>query len=225
MGKTLVSEYTITTPVFRLAFPAVDKASQIQGKGDFKFRITMLFENDKWNDELLPFRKLVKDLIEKKFGVGTQPPEGFNIAHLFKDGNLSVSKKSGEIYDGFENAKVINAASDYKRVVVDGGNKEKGIKPQEVLDVKNEIYAGCYYKAVVNAFLWDNVGGQGVSIGFLALQKVKDGKPFSVFADAAADFEPITTELLEGDKEKLFEPEVATGDVGETAKTNLLDQL
>ncbi|KKL22598.1 hypothetical protein LCGC14_2433810, partial [marine sediment metagenome] len=31
MGKTLVSESRITTPVFRLAFPAVEKASQIQG--------------------------------------------------------------------------------------------------------------------------------------------------------------------------------------------------
>jgi len=220
MGKTLVSESRITTPVFRLAFPAVEKASQIQGRGAFKFRITMLYPNGLWDTELKPLRLLVKDLIEKKYGVGTQPPTGFYLP--FKDGNLSLSKKTSEPYEGFVDSKVVNAASDYKRPVVDGGNADKGIKPQEIID-PSEIYAGCYCKASVNAYLWDNVGGQGVSIGFLALQKVKDGKPFSAFADAAEDFEPITSELLDTNKEALF---VAGGvETGNKVQPKLLDQI
>lgn len=224
MGKTLVSETRITTPVFRLAFPAVEKASQVNGQGAFKFRITMLFDNGLWDTELAPLRLLVKDLITKKYGAEPELPKGFYIP--FKDGNLSVSKKTGEIYDGFENTRVVNAASDYKRPVVDGGNAAKGIKPQEIID-PTEIYAGCYCKASVNAYLWDNMG-QGVSIGFLALQKVKDGKPFSAFADAAEDFEPITPELLDVSKEGLFEGGAGselTPQGAPAAKANLMNQL
>ncbi len=231
MGKTLISEVRITTPEFRLAFPAVHEASQVQGKGAFKFRITMLFQDALWNSELVPLRDLVKDLITKKFGAGVQPPKGFYIP--FKDGNLSISKKTGDPYDGFANTKVVNAASDYKRNVVDGGNAAKGIKPQEIID-PSEIYAGCYCRASVNAYLWDSYEG-GVSIGYLALQKTRDGKPFSAFADASEDFEPITPELTDTNKEELFEPNGIAGE--ETFKSdtirsregagepNLLDQL
>ncbi len=225
MGKTLVSERRITTPVFRLAFPAVNAASQVNGRGAFKFRITMLFDEKLWDTELAPLRALVKDLIVKKFGAEPQLPEGFYIP--FKDGNICVSKKTGEIYEGFPDTKVVNAASDFKRPVVDGGDAAKGIKPQEIID-PTEIYAGCYCKASVNAYLWDNMG-QGVSIGFLALQKVKDGKPFSAFADAAEDFEPITTELLDTDKEKLFEVDGVAGAAHQSDSdkptNNLMSQL
>ena len=216
MGKTLVSESRITTPVFRLAFPAVEKASQVQGKGAFKFRITMLFDIGLWDTELVPLRKIVKGLIEQKFGVGVSPPKDFYLP--YKNGNDSISKK-GEPYEGFTDTKVINAQSEFKRPVVDGGNAAKGIKPQEIID-SSEIYAGCYCKASVNAYLWDMYDG-GVSIGFLALQKVKDGEPFSAFANAAEDFEPITSELLDTNKEEFF----GVGDEVTKVKNDLMNQL
>ena len=218
MGKSLISERRITTPVFRLAFPAVNEASQVNNQGAFKFRITMLFESNLWDNELIPFRNLVKELIEQKFGVGIQPPAGFYIP--YKDGNGCLSKKTGEPYEGFPNTKVVNAQSEFKRPVVDSGNATKNIKPQEIID-PTEIYAGCYCKASVNAYLWDYMAG-GVSIGFLALQKIKDGKPFSAFADAAEDFEPITPELLDVNKKELFDTPTT---VDEKVKSDLMSQL
>ncbi len=216
MSKIVVSEDRITTPIFRLAFPAVFEPKP-NFKGALKYSIVALFSKALWDTELVPLRNLVKELIVKKWG--TDLPEKFYIPFL--DGDEKT-------YEGFENTRYFNAASDYKRPVVDGGNKVKEIKPQEIID-PSEVYAGMYCKASVNAYAWEAFHpvshallNSGVSIGFLALQKVKDGKPFSKFADAAEDFEPITPELIDANKEELFNVEAPATT---KAKEDLMSQL
>ncbi len=238
MGNTLISETRVTTPVFRLAFPHVFEKSQVNGKGAFKFRIAMLFDKELHNTELVPLRNLIKDLIKQKWGADFVIPmnsKGEVDDKLFfypiKDGDKSVSLKTGEPYDGFAGTKVANAASEFERPVVDGGDAAKGIKPQEILKANaSEIYGGCYCKASVNVYAWENMGTKGVSIGFLALQKVKDGKQFSAFANAAEDFEPITAELVDVDKDALFDdglksPAEHVGGDSAKPKNDLMSQL
>ncbi len=185
-GKNLVSEERVTTPIFRLAFPHIFQAApNLQGK--LKFSIVMLFDNEMWSDgSLNPLKTLVNELVVKKWG---KTPDGF--FNCFKDGNTKT-------YDGYEDTIFASAASEYQRPVVDGGNQAKGIKPQEIINPA-EVYAGCYCKASVNAYTWEVMGKTGVSFGLLAIQKTKDGKPFSRFAGAEADFDPITPELAAPD--------------------------
>jgi len=42
---------------------------------------------------------------------------------------------------------------------------------------KDEVYSGCFGKAVLNAYSWENPsGGRGVSFGIRAFQKTRDGE-------------------------------------------------
>ncbi len=181
-NKNAVSEGRITTPEFRLAFPNIfTPAANLQGK--LKYSIVMLFDEKLWADgELDGLRALVDEVIQKQWG---KKPDPF--LSPFKSG----SEKS---YDGYEGTIYASAASEYIRPAVDGGNAAKKIKPSEIINPA-EIYAGLYARASVNAYGWSVMGKSGVSFGFLALQKLRDGKPFSKFAGAEQDFDSVQPEL------------------------------
>lgn len=182
--KNVVSEGRVTTPEFRLAFPHIfEPAANLQGK--MKYSIVMLFPKGLWETELVNLRNLVNEVIKKQWG---ETPDNF--LSPFKIGD-------DKEYDGYAGSIFASAASEYKRVIVDQGNKANGIKPSEIIDT-SEVYAGCYARASLNAYAWDVMNKRGVSFGFLAAQKTRDGVPFSRFAHAENDFDPITPELADG---------------------------
>ncbi len=182
-NKNVVSEGRVTTPEFRLAFPHIfEPAANLQGK--LKYSIVMLFPKELWETELANLRNLVNEVIQKQWG---EIPENF--LSPFKIGD-------DKEYDGYAGSIFASAASEYKRPIVDGGNAAQNIKPSEIIDT-SEVYAGCYAKASLNAYGWDVMNKRGVSFGFLAAQKTRDGAPFSRFANAENDFDPITPSLTD----------------------------
>lgn len=50
-------------------------------------------------------------------------------------------------------------------------------KDKNAQETEQTVYSGCYGKAVVNAFAWENPeGGKGVSFGVSGFQKLEDGE-------------------------------------------------
>jgi hypothetical protein len=74
----------------------------------------------------------------------------------------------------------IKASSSRRPKVVD-------INVQEIID-RDQVYAGCYVRASVNCYCYDQLGNRGVAFGLLNLQKVRDGEAFGVTSKPEDDF-------------------------------------
>lgn len=51
-----------------------------------------------------------------------------------------------------------------------------------------EFYSGCYGRASINFFAYNNQGNKGVSAGLNNLQKLEEGEPLGSFSTAEQDF-------------------------------------
>lgn len=100
------------------------------------------------------------------------------------------SEKEDEAYEG--NLFVV-AKSLYKPQIVDA-------QLNEILD-RNEFYSGCYGKASLIFFTYNEMGNRGVACGLQNLQKLKDGKRLDGLdgtSGAASDFS-IESEYINDD--------------------------
>lgn len=69
---------------------------------------------------------------------------------------------------------------------------------QPILD-STEVYSGCYVRASINAFSYNNEGGKGVSFGLNHIQKLRDGDFLGGRSKAEDDFD-----ALDEDEESLI---------------------
>ena len=51
-----------------------------------------------------------------------------------------------------------------------------------------EVYSGCYGRASINFFAYNNNGNKGISAGLNNVQKLEDGEPLGSFSTAEQDF-------------------------------------
>ena len=75
---------------------------------------------------------------------------------------------------------VINVSSKNKPQVVDAG-----LNP--IID-PCELYSGCYGRASINFFAYNNSGNKGISAGLNNIQKLEDGEPLGGITTAEQDF-------------------------------------
>lgn len=174
------------TPKFRVAFPDVFEATQINGQGAEKYRLTMIFDpkeiakdpaEQKRFDAL---RAAIRDTAEDKFGVVPKV-----MKEPFKKGDDMRNKETGAIYDGHEGMVILRSQSNERPGLVDGN-----LNP--ILE-RSDFYGGCYARATVNFYGWEHpTQGKGVSCGIQNIQKVADGEAlFSGKTKAEDDFEAI----------------------------------
>ena len=76
---------------------------------------------------------------------------------------------------------VVNASSLSKPVVVD-------IDKNPILD-EQEVYSGCYGKAVINFYYYDTAGNKGISAGLNGIMKTADGEPLSASGVSDSDWD------------------------------------
>ena len=85
---------------------------------------------------------------------------------------------------------VITVSSKQKPVVVDSfGN---------AITDPGEVYSGCYGRASINFYGYNQAGKKGISAGLLAIQKLHDGEPFGTVG-SADDFNDGFTDGGAGD--------------------------
>lgn len=169
-----------TTPKFRVSFPNVFKAKSFKDQ-EAKFSITMLFDK---KTDISELRRAARNAIVEKFGEDkTKWPKKLRMP--FRDGD---EEKEG--VTGYENVIFVGASSKTRPGVID---REKA----PITEEDDAFYAGCYARATLIAFYYDNTGNKGVSFALQNLQKLGDGEKFSGKRDAAEEFDDLESEDAE----------------------------
>ncbi len=165
-----LSGVKFTTPTFRLSFPHLWKPHKATPTADPKFSICMLFPKD-------ADRKLMNDALLKA-GIECWGPKAKwpKVALPWRDGNekSDLAGYEGQIY-----------ANADTRAESPPGVVNRNREPAD----QNEVYAGCYARAVVTAKAIPNVGGKNYLKFYLNhVQKVADGEHLDGRDDAATAF-------------------------------------
>jgi hypothetical protein len=174
----------VLSPEFRVAFPKVFKAERNDLNGKDEFSVVALFAK---GADLSKMKAAAKAAAEKKWGADPKKwPK--NLRDPFRDqGDREKEDDDGNAYlpAGYEKgAFYLNLKSTKRPGLVDA-------KVQDIID-ETDFYGGCYARAQVNAFAYDNKGNAGVSFGLNHVQKLKDGESFGAGARNPADvFEAV----------------------------------
>jgi len=169
------------TPPFRVSFPSLFEAESYDG-GPPKFGLSAVWTPSKFSDSdkkrwkamlgamdaecRSRFKKSMKDL-----------PANYKIG--IRDG---AEKADLEGYG--EGTKFANITTKMRPGVIDA---QKNILSAEEGNT-DEIYPGCYCRATVTVYSYDNKG-KGVALGLMNVQKIKDGGRLDSRTDAAKDFD------------------------------------
>lgn len=166
---------TCVTPEFRVSFPVLFKAKAYKKQAP-KFSIVMLF--DKKTDLTALKRAAYHATVEKYGKDKTKWPRKFKMP--FRDGDVDKPD-----VPGYENVIFItaNATEAYPPGVVN-----QRLDP--ILN-ESELYAGCYARAQLYAYVYDEAGNVGVTFGLNNVQKLRDGKKFSGREDANKVFDAV----------------------------------
>ncbi len=168
----------VVTGKVRLSFVNIFEPKAPQGGGDPKYSVTLLIpKTDK--DTLGKIAQAISDAREnfcKRNGASALPVKPNTTLH---DGD--GVRDSGDPYGPeCKGCYVITVSSKQRPVIVDRNG-------QAILD-STEVYSGCYGRASINFYGYNQAGKKGISAGLLAIQKLADGDPFGIVG-SASDFD------------------------------------
>jgi hypothetical protein len=178
-GK-LMTDTKLVTPIFRVSFPKLFKAESFQGAPP-KYSVVMLFDPE--TADLVNMKKAAEAAAQDKWGA-KRPG---NLWSPFREGDKDRPDTPG--YTGM--------------IYVTASTKEDVGRPAIVDQKKNPItdasgmYAGCYAKAIVNAFAFDIPAKRGVSFGLNAIQFVRDGEAFGGFTGNTDAFDELEVDSVD----------------------------
>ena len=163
----------VVTGKVRFSYANVWQAKSINGSEE-KYSVSLIIPKSdaKTIEEIQVAMEEAKKEGIAKFG-GKIPA---NLKLPLRDGD--VDRPDDEAYQG---CYFINANSKDKPQIVD-----KKVKP--ILD-PNEVYSGCYGRASINFYAFNQNGNKGIACGLGNLQKLEDGEPLSGHSRAEDDFE------------------------------------
>ena len=159
------------TPLCRVSFAgSLFKARAQQEGGVEKYGCTLIFEKSCDRSAL---DTAVKGVIVAQWGdKGLERAKAGLIKSPFLDGNgkEARNKKTGELHPGFGPDVFFLRVQSIRQPVL-------RYRSEHLPATEEELYSGCYGKAVLNAFAWNNPqNGDGVSFGIQFFQKIKDGE-------------------------------------------------
>jgi hypothetical protein len=164
------------TPVFRLSFPSLFEAESYDG-GPPKFGLSAVWDLSKFSDKDKKMWKGIKAAMDAESKARFKKP--------LKDlpSNFKIGIRDG--LEGYgEGKKFANLTTKMRPGVIDA-NKNK-IGPEE--GNAEEIYPGCYCRATITVYSYDNKG-KGIALGLMNVQKVADGERLDSRSDASEDFD------------------------------------
>jgi hypothetical protein len=168
----------VITPEFRASFPQVFRAKRNDLNGKDEYSIVALFPK---GADLSGLNAQIAAAAAEKFGADKSKwPKGMR--NPIRD--QSEKEKDGKLPDGMEaGAKFITLRSTQRPGLVDGNR-------QAIID-ESDFYAGCFARAQVRAYAYDQKGNKGVAFGLQNLQKTRDGDPLSGRQKAEDAFEAV----------------------------------
>lgn len=173
------------TPVFRLSFPNLFEPESFNG-GPSKFGLTALWtpasfsekDKERWRAMLGAMDAASKERF--KMALKELPA---NYKRGIRDG-----AEKAELEGYGEGVKFASLTTKMRPGVVGPGSNNPPISQEE--GNTDEIYPGCYCRATVNVYTYDNKG-KGVALGLLNVKKVRDGDRLDSRTNAAEDFNDI----------------------------------
>ena len=162
----------VITGKVRFSYANVWQPKSING-GDEKYSVSLIIpKKDKQNvAEIQAAIELAKKEGATKFG-GKVPA---SLKLPLRDGD--VDRPDDEAYKG---CYFLNANSKDRPGIVD-----QNVKP--ILD-QTEFYSGCYGRASITFYAFNQNGNKGIACGLQNLQKLSDGEPLSGRSRAEDDF-------------------------------------
>ena len=158
----------LTTGKVRFSYAHIFEAVTPQGGGDPKYSVTLLIPkaDTATLSKIKEAMKEARDNFCQRNGANAIP---VNFNHTLHDGD--GMRDSGEPYGPeCKGCYVITVSSKQKPLVIDN-------MKNEIVD-PGEVYSGCYGRASINFYGYNQSGKKGVSAGLLAIQKLHDGEPF-----------------------------------------------
>lgn len=178
-AKKGLREGTFMTPVFRVSFPAVFQARAVVPGQEPKFSVSML-----WPKVITdPVEKAKMDALRAAIRAAAVAKWGPDNTKWPKGLQAPIRDGADKDYDGYGPEVVFASASSKMRPGLVDVNNQDIITP-------NEFYGGCYARATVTVFAYDNVK-RGVSLGLRNIQKVRDGEPFSGSSKPQEEFDAV----------------------------------
>ena len=163
----------IITPAFRVAYSNVWEPRTNETTGQKSYSVCMIFSK---STDLTEMKDACRAFLRDKFGKDI--PKGVKIP--FRDGDKERdTKKRPE----FKNSIFVNAKTKFRPDIID--------RHKEPIVDEDDFYSGCYARASVNVYWFENKGNKGLSFGLRNLQKLRDGEKLSAGRDATQDFEEV----------------------------------
>jgi hypothetical protein len=172
---------SILTPAFRVSFPNVFKARLNELSGKEEYSLVALFPLDA---DLKELKALAMEVAKAKWPKSLPP--NFRSPFRKQDEREKVNEETGDKFmpDGYTRGAVfLNLKSQRQPGIVDQ-RRQAIISPED-------FYAGCWARASVTCYAYDQKGNRGVSFGLSNLQKVRDDDPFSGRRKAEDEFGAI----------------------------------
>lgn len=158
---------SVTTGVARASYAHVYQPVTPQGGGDPKYQITLLIPKSDTHtlNSLTAEIEQVKQSNAQQFGGQTA---GLKIPLYDGDGAMPNGGAWGEECHGHM---VLRASSKDQPTIVD-------TSVQPLLSL-NAVYSGCYVRASVNFYAYNQPMNKGIGCGLNAVQKIADGEPLA----------------------------------------------
>lgn len=168
----------VMSPEFRVSYPQVfaPKRNDLNGKDEYS--LVMLFDKDA---DLSKLKAAAKAVMVEKFGADQSKwPKSYRSP--FRD--QGEREKDGKMPDGYVAGNTfITAKSTNKPGLVDA-SVQAIIEP-------SAFYAGCYARATLRPYWYDNKGNKGIAFGLQNIQKLREGESLSGRVSAEAEFSPV----------------------------------
>lgn len=171
----------VMTPEFRVSFPVVfsPKLNDLSGKTEYS--IVALFGK---GADLSALHAAAKAAIEDKWGPDkSKHPKG--LKSPFRD---QGEKK----YGGYEEGNTFMTFKSAQRPGLVNADKV------DIID-ERDFYAGCYARATVRAYAYDNKGNRGVAFGLQNIQKLREGEPLGGRVAPQKEFEAVGSQAADDD--------------------------
>lgn len=164
----------VSTPEFRVSFPAVFEAKLNTLNQKMEYSVVLLF--DKKTADLKEMKAAAQTVAVEKFG---DKLATIQLRSPFRDGDLDKPGRpefAGTIFMTVKSKQRPGVVDEACVPMFDG----------------SQFYAGCYARATLNAYAYDQMGNRGVAFGLINLQRLRDGESLTNRVNAEDDFAPIT---------------------------------
>ena len=162
----------VVTGKVRFSYANVWEAKSING-GDEKFSISLIIA-----------KADTKTIAEIKAAIEAAKQDGKAKLGGKIPANLKLPLRDGDAErpddEAYKNSYFVNANSKDRPNVVD-----KNVKP--ILD-QDEVYSGCYGRASITFYAFNQNGNKGIACGLQNIQKLSEGEPLSGRSRAEDDF-------------------------------------